>query len=127
MLIECILHRDGGTFADVDGHEYHFKPLETNLENHVAEVTDEHAIKVFLAIPEGYQPYFSVVLEEDSFESVEDLLNGTLREIYPKIDRMTDFELIGTMEAESLGKNRQRLIERFLGEIEERGIGGINV
>lgn len=55
MKIECVLRREGGTKADIDGTEYHFEPLADG--SHVAEIeNDEHADR-FLAIPEAYKVY----------------------------------------------------------------------
>jgi hypothetical protein len=55
MKIECILKRDGGTKADIDGIEYHFEPLSDGA--HVAEIEKTEHIDRFLAIPEGYKVY----------------------------------------------------------------------
>ena len=53
MLIECKLHREGGTKVQLNGKEYHFAPQPDG--SHVAEVTDEDHIAQLLAIPEGYK------------------------------------------------------------------------
>ncbi len=53
MKIECTLARKGGTFVELDGRTYHFKP-DDNLK-HVAEVADEDHITRLLAIREGYR------------------------------------------------------------------------
>lgn len=57
MLIECILHRAGGTEVVFGtgrkAAKYHFKPDDEG--RHVCEVTDEAHIVEFLKIPEGYE------------------------------------------------------------------------
>lgn len=55
MEIECILKREGGTVASIDGVSYHFKPNANGA--HVAEVKDNKHIARFLGIPEGYAIY----------------------------------------------------------------------
>lgn len=55
MKVECKLKRDGGTKIDLDGVEYHFKPLKDGA--HVAEVTDEAHLERLQQIPEAYKPY----------------------------------------------------------------------
>ncbi len=55
MKIECILKRQGGTFAEIDGIEYHFEPVADGA--HVADVTLEAHIDRFLAIADGYKLY----------------------------------------------------------------------
>lgn len=55
MKIQCVLTREGGTKAEIDGLEYHFEPLDDGA--HVAEVENEAHIDRFLGIPEGYKLY----------------------------------------------------------------------
>ena len=55
MKIQCILVRAGGTFADIDGTQYHFEPLEDGAL--VADIADRTHIDRFLAISEGYKVY----------------------------------------------------------------------
>ena len=55
MKIQCILVRAGGTFADIEGTQYHFEPLEDGA--HVAEVSSVTHIDRFLGISEGYKVY----------------------------------------------------------------------
>ena len=55
MKIECILKRQGGTKAEIDGIEYHFEPLADGA--HVADVALEAHIDRFLAIADGYKLY----------------------------------------------------------------------
>lgn len=55
MKVQCILNREGGTKAEIDGIEYHFEVLADGA--HVAEVEHEAHIDRFLAIPEGYKVY----------------------------------------------------------------------
>lgn len=62
MKIECKLHREGGTYAEVGGVEYHFEPQPDG--SHVADVTDEDHIARFLAIPEGYKIHGSALKSE---------------------------------------------------------------
>lgn len=58
MRIECTIVREGGSFVDIDGVDYHFKPLTGERNSpHVAEVEDEDHIARFLAIREGYRIY----------------------------------------------------------------------
>lgn len=53
--IETILIRDGGSFIELGGIEYHFKPYTDGA--HVCDVENtEHADR-FLSIPEGYRLY----------------------------------------------------------------------
>jgi hypothetical protein len=55
MQIECILKRDGGTKADIDGIEYHFAPQPDGAH---AEVEREKHIHRFLEIiPQAYRQY----------------------------------------------------------------------
>ena len=53
MKIECILNREGGTLAEIDGVEYHFAPQADGP--HVAEIEEAAHIERFLAMPEGYR------------------------------------------------------------------------
>lgn len=55
LMIECKLHREGGTHAEIDGVTYHFKPRSDGA--HVARVDRDDHIERFLAIPEGYRLY----------------------------------------------------------------------
>lgn len=55
MKIQCVLNREGGTKAEIDGIEYHFEPLADGA--HVADVEREDHIDRFLGIPEGYKVY----------------------------------------------------------------------
>lgn len=54
-LIECKLIREGGTFAEVGGTEYHFKPYTDGA--HVCVVPDDDHAERFLEIREGYRLY----------------------------------------------------------------------
>lgn len=56
--IECKLIRQGGTFADIGGTEYHFAPQPDGA--HVAQVADESHADRFLSI-DGYRLYRSQV------------------------------------------------------------------
>lgn len=53
--IECKLARQGGTFAEVGGTEYHFQPYTDGA--HVCVVDDESHADRFLEIREGYKLY----------------------------------------------------------------------
>lgn len=53
--IECKLARQGGTFAEVGGIEYHFQPYTDGA--HVCVVDDESHADRFLEIREGYKLY----------------------------------------------------------------------
>lgn len=55
MKIECKLLREGGTFVELDGVEYHFAPLEDGA--HVADVEREAHQDRFLSISEAYRLY----------------------------------------------------------------------
>lgn len=55
MKIECVLRREGGTKAEIDGLEYHFEVLADGA--HVAEVENDTHADRFLAIPEAYKVY----------------------------------------------------------------------
>ncbi len=55
MKIECILKRQGGTFVELDGKNYHFKPQDDGA--HVADVADGEHVEKLLAVSEAYQPY----------------------------------------------------------------------
>lgn len=58
MRIECKIIRPGGSFVDIGGINYHFKPVsEAQQAAHVADVEDDEHIARFLAIPEGYRIY----------------------------------------------------------------------
>lgn len=53
MKIECLLKRENGTVAEIDGVEYHFAPQADG--SHVAEIEETAHIERFLAMPEGYR------------------------------------------------------------------------
>jgi hypothetical protein len=53
--IECKLIREGGTFAEVGGTEYHFAPQSDGA--HVATIDNDDHADVFLSITEGYRLY----------------------------------------------------------------------
>ena len=53
--IECKLARQGGTFAEVGGIEYHFQTYTDGA--HVCVVDDESHADRFLEIREGYKLY----------------------------------------------------------------------
>lgn len=53
--IECKLIREGGTYADIGGIEYHFSPRPDGA--HVADIEDQDHVDVFLSAPEGYRLY----------------------------------------------------------------------
>lgn len=53
--VECKLIRDGGTFAEVGGVEYHFAPNQDGA--HVCEIANEDHADVFLSIREAYRLY----------------------------------------------------------------------
>ncbi len=53
MLIECKIHREGGTRVDVNGVEWHFKA--DAFGRHICDVTDSKVADILLGIPEGYQ------------------------------------------------------------------------
>lgn len=53
--IECKLIREGGTFAEVGGTEYHFAPQADGA--HVAAIDNDDHADIFLAITEGYRLY----------------------------------------------------------------------
>lgn len=55
MKIECKLHREGGTKAEIDGTEYHFAPQDDGA--HVAFVANERHQDRFLSISEAYRLY----------------------------------------------------------------------
>ncbi|MGH2343384.1 hypothetical protein ACRC7T_18115 [Segnochrobactraceae bacterium EtOH-i3] len=61
MLIECILHRPGGSQVDLGTAIYHFAPDETG--RHVADVMNEDHVDRLLAIPEGYRLARSVTAQ----------------------------------------------------------------
>lgn len=70
MKIECKLKRNGGTKVDLDGFEYHFKPLPDN--KHVAIVDIDSHIERFLAISEAYCIYRGLEqVEATSTQAVE--------------------------------------------------------
>jgi hypothetical protein len=53
VLMECLLHRQGGTIVEIDDVTYHFKP---DLDGkHVCLVARDDHIERFMAIPEGYR------------------------------------------------------------------------
>lgn len=54
MLIECILRRPGGTFVELDGVLYHFKPSAED-DRHICDVENFNHVQIFLGIPEGYR------------------------------------------------------------------------
>lgn len=57
MLIESLIKRLGGSFVDLGGTEYHFKPVgDDGTGAHVADVTDDSHAAVLLTIPQ-YRPY----------------------------------------------------------------------
>lgn len=53
--IECKLIRDGGTYAEVGGTEYHFAPQADGA--YVASIDNDDHADIFLAITEGYRLY----------------------------------------------------------------------
>lgn len=53
MKIECILKRNGGTIAEIEGVEYHFAEQADGA--HVADVESTEHVERFLAIPEAYR------------------------------------------------------------------------
>ena len=55
MKIECVLKRQNGTVAEIDGINYHFAPQVDGA--HVAVIEEVAHIERFLAIPEGYRIY----------------------------------------------------------------------
>lgn len=55
MKIECILHRDGGTHAEVGGVEYHFRPDPQHDGRHIATVDDPLHAARFISITEAYR------------------------------------------------------------------------
>lgn len=55
MKIECILHRDGGTHAEVGGVEYHFRPDPQHDGRHIATVDNPLHAARFISITEGYR------------------------------------------------------------------------
>jgi hypothetical protein len=54
MLIECTIHRPGGTHFTLGGVSYHFTS-EDGLPPHVANVERADHIKAFLDVPEAYR------------------------------------------------------------------------
>ena len=63
-LIECILHRKGGTLVDFGFHnrkksKYHFQPLNPLDPDspHVCNVPNKEHYQRFLAIPEAYRAF----------------------------------------------------------------------
>lgn len=70
MQIECILKREGGTKADIDGIEYHFAPQPDGA--HVAEVERDKHIRRFLEIiPVAYRQYGAPAPAAAPIEPVE--------------------------------------------------------
>lgn len=55
MQIEHLIKREGGSFHEIGGTEYHFAPLDDGA--HVAEVTTPEHQDRFLGIPEGFRIY----------------------------------------------------------------------
>lgn len=57
LLIECILKRPGGTLVELDGLNYHFKPLNdpAGLGRDVCFVENTKHAQRFMGIPEGYR------------------------------------------------------------------------
>lgn len=53
MKIESLLRRKGGTKAEIDGVEYHFKPDKDGRE--YADVTNMDHVGIFASIKEGYR------------------------------------------------------------------------
>lgn len=60
--VECKLIREGGSYAEVGGIEYHFAPQEDGA--HVATIENEDHADVFLGIREGYRLYRGVAKVE---------------------------------------------------------------
>lgn len=56
MKIECILMREGGTFAEIGGVTYHFALSAEHGGRHVATVDNPVHAARFMSIPEGYRP-----------------------------------------------------------------------
>ncbi len=54
-LIECKLHREGGSHVELGGIDYHFKPNE--FGHHVADVADDDHADRLLSITEAYRLY----------------------------------------------------------------------
>lgn len=52
-LIECKLHRPGGSKVDIGGTEYHFKP--DDVGQHVCLIEDVDHRDRLLSIPEAYR------------------------------------------------------------------------
>lgn len=55
MLIQCLIKRIGGTRAEIDDKQYHFKPNE--LGDHVCEVADNKHVQRFLKVDDAYTIY----------------------------------------------------------------------
>lgn len=60
MLIECLLKRAKGSFVEIDGTTYHFKPESGEFADpHVCNVENPEHAQRLLAIREGYiESYF---------------------------------------------------------------------
>lgn len=55
MKIECILHRDGGTHAEIGGVDYHFRPDPQHDGRHIATVDNPLHAARFISITEAYR------------------------------------------------------------------------
>lgn len=71
MKIVCKIRREGGTKVKMGSAEYHFKPDADG--EHVASVTDEKHIALFLRVSDAYMSKGEVVPEPEDTTLADDL------------------------------------------------------